>query len=173
MPLLRVEGQEVGIFESAVINELIDEFSPGTSMLPNNPIAKARSRAWIEFGSSCLSDMSSIATGATEEKHRQGIQDLSGKLAKLETLTNPAPFFNGAELSLVDTAFAPLFQRLTVLESGGELLPWAKLPKVRAWADALMTHPAVVASLPKGATKMYRGYVMKRNGYLGQKLAQD
>ncbi|MBF0589000.1 MAG: glutathione S-transferase family protein [Magnetococcales bacterium] len=171
VPILRVGDEATGIFESAVINELLDELTDAPRMLPEDPVERARCRAWIEFGSSCLGDLSAIATGADEEAHQAGIKGLNDKLTKLASMNSPSPYFNGAELSLVDTAFAPLFQRLMVLESSGELLSWASYPKVKAWSDTLLSNRAVAESLPEGAERLYRGYVVKRNGYLGQRMA--
>ncbi len=55
VPLLVVNGGNV-IYESAVINELIDELTP-TRLHPVDPIQRARNRSWIEFGSNCLVDI--------------------------------------------------------------------------------------------------------------------
>ena len=45
-------GTKTVLFESAVINEFADEISEGT-LLPQDPVRKARARAWIEFASEC------------------------------------------------------------------------------------------------------------------------
>jgi len=49
VPVLRTNGEV--LFESAVINEYIDEISP-PSLHPQDPLEKAQHRGWIEFGSS-------------------------------------------------------------------------------------------------------------------------
>ena len=51
VPLLRVGDS--ALFESAVINEYIDEITP-PSLHPTDPLLKAQNRAWIEFGSDLL-----------------------------------------------------------------------------------------------------------------------
>ena len=53
VPVLRY-GDEV-LFESAVINEFLDEITPG-SLLPSLPLEKAKQRAWVEFSSGALVD---------------------------------------------------------------------------------------------------------------------
>ncbi len=60
VPLLLVsqnDGTEAVIFESAVICEYLDETQPGAPLHPTDPLARARHRSWIEFGSSILSDL--------------------------------------------------------------------------------------------------------------------
>ncbi len=48
VPVLKVDGKEV-LFESAVINEFIDDVTPGT-LKPSDPLTLAKNRAWIEYG---------------------------------------------------------------------------------------------------------------------------
>ena len=48
VPVLRINGNI--LFESAVINEYLDEITP-PSMHPQDSLQKAVNRAWIEFGS--------------------------------------------------------------------------------------------------------------------------
>ena len=53
VPVLRVrdaDGEEVSIFESAVILEYLEETSP-PALHPADPLQRARHRGWIEFGS--------------------------------------------------------------------------------------------------------------------------
>lgn len=68
VPLLKV-GDEV-LFESAVICEYLDEITPG-SLHPTDPLAKAKHRAWIEFGSSILNTIAGFYNAATEEAFEQ------------------------------------------------------------------------------------------------------
>ncbi len=64
VPVLEVTrdaGSKVALFESVVINEYLDEVTRG-SMLPADPLDRAHSRAWIEFGNAVLSDAFSITS---------------------------------------------------------------------------------------------------------------
>ena len=60
VPVLRA-GDGV-LFESAAINEYLDE-THAPRMLPEDPIERARARAWIAFGSTVMSH-SSISPAA-------------------------------------------------------------------------------------------------------------
>lgn len=49
VPLLPIDGSQV-VFESSVINEFIDEVTPGRP-LPDDPLKRALNRSRIEYGS--------------------------------------------------------------------------------------------------------------------------
>jgi glutathione S-transferase len=68
LPLLIVE-QETPLFESAVINEYVDELTP-PRLLPQDPLQRALSRAWIAFGSDMIMAMHRWMTAPTEEAFR-------------------------------------------------------------------------------------------------------
>src|SRR6266478_2210236 len=62
-PLLRV-GNDV-LFESAPIVEYIEETTP-KPLHPDDPIERAKHRAWMEFGSAVLSDIWVLETTADQ-----------------------------------------------------------------------------------------------------------
>ena len=47
VPVLKV-GDEV-IYESAIINEYIEEAYPEPALMPSDPVRRAQARAWIDF----------------------------------------------------------------------------------------------------------------------------
>jgi glutathione S-transferase len=51
VPVLKVDDEI--LFESAVINEYLDEITGG-DLQPKDPLARAKNRAWIEFASNML-----------------------------------------------------------------------------------------------------------------------
>ena len=61
---------------------------------------------------------------------------------------NEGPFFNGPDLSLVDAAYAPFFQRFLIVEQWLATGLLESYPLVGAWADALAASPAVANSVP-------------------------
>ena len=141
VPLLKVDGKTV-IFESAVINEFIDE-TVGTPLHSKDPLQKAFERAWIEYSSSLL-------IGSYQMMHESDSGKLDGlkgeffaDLARLEDVVSSGPYFRGADFSLVDAAYAPLFMRLFLSDILAKDPAWKSVPKTRAWADALMLVPAV------------------------------
>lgn len=166
VPVLRVDGS-TSIFESAVINEFIDEVSPG-SLHPSDPVRRAVNRSWIEFGSACLVDLFQLSTAATEAEFGERREALLGKLRRLEQTLGEGPFFNGPALALVDTAFAPLFMRLALLNAAHPIYPRAELPRVAAWSEALLALPAVQQSVVPEFPELYYAHLRKRGGYAAE-----
>ncbi|RVK88608.1 glutathione S-transferase family protein, partial [Sinorhizobium meliloti] len=86
VPLLRIsqDGGEAILFESTVICEYLEETQAGPKLHPADPLARARHRGWMEFGSAILSDLWVYETtqdGATLEAKRNV---LKSKFATVE-----------------------------------------------------------------------------------------
>ncbi len=146
VPVLVVDD-DVVLFESAVINEYLDETAPGRRLHPEDPLRRAHNRAWIEFGSSLLGDQYRMGMAATEDDARTHAATLSDKLGRIEGQLGKGPYFNGPQLSLVDSAVAPLLQRARWLaDIAPELDPLDGHPKVKAWQEALLAHDSVARS---------------------------
>ncbi len=149
VPTLEVtqdNGEKVVLFESVVINEYLDEVTEGI-MLPSDPLARARARAWIEFSNELLSDVFAL-TGAKDDKAlNEVIAKMNPKLDRLEGEIDEGPFFLGSEVSLVDAAFVPALQRLSW---ANELHPpidsFASRPKVQRWWTSLAERESVQQS---------------------------
>lgn len=168
VPLLVVDGGNV-IYESAVINELIDELTPAR-LHPDDPIQRARNRSWIEFGSNCLVDTLHMTTAETEEAFRDVVSAHKTKLEILEAELNEGLFFNGADFSLVDAAYAPLFVRLALIDRLLPVFDRKALPKVAQWSDRLLALPSVINSVVPDFPKLYEALIWKRQGYLSHSL---
>ena len=113
VPLLIVDRKTV-LFESAVINEYLDEISsPPLSV--KDPLRKALERGWVEYGSALLGAMYGMVYQADAATLEKDVQEFFSDLARVEEVLSPAgPYFRGSDLSLVDTAWAPIFARLEV-----------------------------------------------------------
>lgn len=163
VPLLLVDGNV--IYESTVINELIDELTPAR-LHPADPIQRARNRSWIEFGSNCLVDTLHMTTAETEEAFRDVVSANKTKLEILEAELGEGQFFNGADFSLVDAAYAPLFTRLALIERLLPVFDRIALPKVAQWSDRLLALPSVIDSVVPDFPELYEALIWKRQGYL-------
>ncbi|HER19952.1 MAG: glutathione S-transferase family protein [Halothiobacillaceae bacterium] len=163
VPVLKVD--ETVLFESAVINEFLDE-SFGERMLADDPLERAQQRGWIEMGSAALFAMFGTISAPEEAgstAKRNELATLLGHLERQLAKAPPAPFFSGEALSLVDTSFAPLFQRLFALPTS--IVDWDALPTVRAWAERLVDVPVVRDSLPDGFDELFPMMLRKMNGW--------
>jgi glutathione S-transferase len=155
VPVLLVDDRP--IFESMVINELIEELHPEPSLLPGGPLARAEARGWIVFANDVvmpgsLAAMLALAGGATGDSAARPLATLREALGKLDAHVARVggPFFAGAPFTLVDAAYAPFLRRWRIAEGWGgpEARLLAGFPAVSAWADALLRHPSVRAAEP-------------------------
>lgn len=168
VPLLRVDRDTV-LFESSVIAEFLDEVTPGR-LLPEDPLARAQARGWIEFGSACLWPLRDITTATTREEVAGVAGGLASKLDRLEGALTGAPYFLGPDFSLVDAAYAPLFHRLSYFEGLWPILDPARWPKLATWSNSLLTLPTVQGALVPDFTDLMNALVQRRQGYLASLL---
>ncbi len=164
VPVLQV-GDQV-LFESSVIVEYLDEVH-GPSLHPGDPLAKAQNRAWMEFGNECLMNSFNLIVAADEEGFNEQRQALLGKLDQLDKNLLQEPYFNGADLSLVDIGFVPFFQRLRYIdEVTPGLIDEARHPRANRWAKTLLALPQVAESTVPEIKQLYTGMMKMRQGHL-------
>ncbi|MFO7583052.1 glutathione S-transferase family protein [Guyparkeria sp.] len=166
VPVLKVD--DTVLFESAVINEFLDE-SFGERMLSSNTLERAQQRAWIEMGSAAIFAMYGAITAPTQEASESKRNELDRLFRHIERhLANypPMPYFSGSSLSLVDTSFAPLFQRLFQLPQ--TLLDWSDYPATTRWGERLASESVVQRSLPEDFETLFPEALRKQNGWYAQ-----
>ncbi len=153
VPVIR-HGDAV-VWESAVINEYLEEVFPEPALLPRDPVRRAQARVWIDFANTRMVPhvykMMLRQDGAGQELHRrrlteavlameQGLRDLSG-----------GPYWLGGRPSLVDFTFFPHVQRFVALEHyRGFAIP-ATCERLLRWREAMLVLPSVQATRPPDA----------------------
>jgi glutathione S-transferase len=155
VPVLLVDERPV--FESTVINELLNELQPEPPMFPRDAIARAEARGWIVFSNDVLmpagaAAMLAKAGGASDDalaKPLGALRDALGKL-EMQLALGGGPFFLGRDFSLVDASYAPFFRRWRMAERWGssDARLLASFPKVSEWVDAMLLRPSVAAAEP-------------------------
>ncbi|RJG13569.1 glutathione S-transferase family protein [Pseudomonas cavernicola] len=171
VPLLLVEDHV--IFESTVINEYIDEAYPN-KLHPSDLILRAHNRSWIEFGNGCTWSAFHLSVKEKEEDFNNVLDDLLNKFDQIEKAIGGAPFFNGSKFSLVDSSYAPLFQRLEYLdELRPGILDKKRHPRINAWKESLLTLNAVQRSAVPEIKELYHELLWKRQGYISQFLDEE
>ena len=164
VPVLKV-GKEV-LFESAVIQEYVDEVTP-PSLHPADPLIKAKNRAWMVFGDDLNMMMFKMAHAQSQQDFSDIQTQLTNKLKQIEGVHSGQAFFNGAEFNLIDAAYAPFFMRLDLMNKAADLNCLAGLPKMQTWSDALLAESSVTKSVVKELPQMYLGMIKNVNeGYL-------
>jgi len=162
VPVLKVNDSV--LFESAVINEYLDEVNL-PMMHPTVPLARAKNRAWIEFGSDMIMNQYKMSVTNNADTFTELQQLLVGQFEHLEKILNQGPYFNGSELSLVDTAFAPLLMRFDLLNKYHQLNLYSSNSKVDQWSNVLSSLNSVKKSVIPDFSDVYFKYLKSQDSY--------
>ena len=171
VPVLKVDGEV--LFESAVINEYLDEITGG-ELQPKTPLARAKNRAWIEFASTMLGNSYMMKYAKEQADYEKYRAELVGQLHRVEQVLGDGPWFNGEQFSLADTAFAPLFTHSAVgavADGYVSAVDAEAMPKVTAWSQRLLALPAVKNSVVDEFESLYLSALEKRESYGWQRFA--
>lgn len=168
VPVLLIEGKEA-LFESNAIAEYLEETAM-PRLHPEDPIARARNRAWTDYVPTFASAVSNTAYSDTEEEFIARAAKIAGPFNKLDEALakrgNDGPYFNGPAFSLVDAAYAPFLQRYTFMDRLRRLGIIEKFPHLAAWRDALLATKAVQASTVANIEAVWQDNLILRNRWL-------
>jgi len=178
VPLLvvRHDGDETVIFESAVILEFLEETQPGP-LHPADPYARARHRAWIEFGSAVLSGIGRLYSAPTEAAFLTEAAALSAMFDRLErelegNTGRNGPYFVGRSFSLVDAVFGPVFRYFDVFDAIGEFGILAGKPRLAAWRLALARRPSVRAAAAADYPDRLQAFLLAKGSHVSALMRQ-
>jgi len=168
VPLLIVDGTV--IFESAVINEYIDEAYPPT-FHPQDLLMKAINRSWIEFCNNISLYTFQLTIKEKKNDFEDTLEALLNDFDLVENYLKAQPFFNGEQFSLVDSSYAPVFQRLECLaQIYNPIIDPERHPKLVKWKDNLLSLKAVKRSTVEEIQSLYYQLLWTRQGYISQFL---
>ncbi len=156
---------ETAIFESAVILEYLEETQPHP-LHPADPLTRAEHRAWIEFGSAVLNDIAGLYTAADENAFNAKARLLEQRLARLEARAAVSPWFDGAEFSLVDAVFAPVFRYFDLFDEIGDFGILAGKPKLARWRAALAARPSVKSAVSADYPARLADFLARRHSWI-------
>jgi len=150
VPVLKVDDHI--LFESNAIAEFLDEVVE-PRLHPADPIKRARNRAWTDYTRDFASALSSIHYAKTREDMEAAVAEAPDVLEPVENALahdrgNDGPFFNGAEMCLVDAAYAPFLQRYTFVDEVLKNDVLKDFPRIAAWRDALLADERVTKAVP-------------------------
>ncbi len=149
VPVLK-HGADV-VYESAIINEFIEETWPEPALLPADPPRRALARIWIDFANSKLvPSFYKVLLERDLDKRREQIDTLAKRLHFMENeglaKLGADPYWLGDAVSLVDFAFYPHFERFAALTHyRGVGIP-DDCPGLTAWLAAMRRRPSVQAT---------------------------
>jgi glutathione S-transferase len=128
------------VYESAIVNEYLEEQYPATALLPANRLKRAKVRIWVDF----LNTRIHPAAGdiAHDRDREKAAEHMRGHLATLDRELAGKEFIVD-DYSLADVAFIPFYTRrarygVTIDDS---------YPNVKRWGEALIARPAVAGTL--------------------------
>lgn len=172
VPLLRVTdeaGSEHVLFESAAICEYLDEIS-SSPLLPADPVARAKARAWVEFASGTLADVAALygapdaaAFGVREEALRRRFTQAEAAFT--------GPWFAGDRFGLVDAAFGPVFRYLDAFEALADVKLMDGLARMTDWRAALAERPSVAGAVAPAYPGRLAAFLRARNSHLSEMMA--
>ena len=174
VPLLRVRGDdgEAVLFESAAICEYLEDTTP-RPLHPADPVARARHRAWMEFGSNMLNLIAGFYSAPNPDTLDQKRGELRARFVTLEREleTREGPYFAGPAFSLVDAVFGPVFRYFDRFDAISDFAFLDNLPRVQAWRDALAARPSVKAAAHPDYARLLDDFLRARGSELSRRMA--
>jgi glutathione S-transferase len=170
VPLLRVrrDDSEEVIFESAVILEFLEE-TEANPLHPADPLARARHRAWIEFGSAILNAIGRFYSAADEAAFLHESRGLSEMFARVEaklSARQSGPWFAGERFSLVDAVYGPVFRYIDTFDRIGDFGILDGKPLVQAWCQALSRRQSVKEAVSADYPQRLHAFLRAKESYL-------
>ncbi len=115
VPVIVDDGQT--IYESAIINEYLDEKYTSIPMMPEEPVERAKARIWMDYCTNKYLTLSRklLVDHGNEELQRENKKKMKESLIYIEKecfeKNANGPFWLGNNISLVDLHYAPFFER--------------------------------------------------------------
>ena len=164
------ESQTI-LFESAVICEYLNEITE-SSLLATSPLDKAYQRAWIEFATSLLNQISKLYHATSEQEFETVQKTLARQFGQVENelKKNQGDYFNGEDFSLVDAAFAPVFRYFDVFEQYINMTYLDELGLISQWRKQLAKRPAVQKAVSEDYFQELVEFIKRKKSYLGSKM---
>ena len=165
VPVLK-HGDE-RVWESAIINEYLDEVFPDPPLLPSSPIGKAQARIWIDFANTrFVPTYTNLMRNPDPQQQQEALEELYKHLEFIEKealgkLSENGPYWFGESVSLVDISFYPWFERLPVIEHYRGFQFPSELTRIRRWWDAVSERDSVkaIATPKEFYIQRYANYV--------------
>ena len=140
VPVL-VDG-DARIYESAIINEYLDEKYPKPALMPPTPAGKAYVRIWVDFANNHLMRAGWRVVRGPEEKRAEALEEYQQLLRTLDREIDGKTWLAGEQFTLGDVAYAPIFARM----AQDERLDWSRFPNLKGWWERISMRPAYRAT---------------------------
>lgn len=168
VPVLETSGRV--LFESQVIAEYLDETTPG-SLHPEDPLERARHRAWIAFGSDTLAAIGKLYNAPDEAAFAAAAVTLRGQLERVAPEV-AGPYFAGDSFHMVDGVWGTIFRYFDTFDAIGDFGLMPAQGRMADWRAAIADRPSVRQAPPEGYPVRLMAFLASRQSYLGM-LARE
>lgn len=139
------------VWESAIVNEYLEEVFPKPALLPTNPAQRALARIWIDFANTKLIPaFYKLLLSQEPEKQQEWTEELTKHLYFIEHegLRNlsDGPYWLGDEVGLIDISYYPWFERWSALEHYRGVTVPEDCTRLLAWWQSMKDLPSVQAT---------------------------
>lgn len=142
VPVLFHNGNR--LYESAIINEYLDEVFTEPQLMPGDPLLRAQARIWMNYCDTRFSAASwqFMQAGDDEEKLAAAREELHECFLFIEheglRKLSDGPYWLGDTFSLLDIQFATFFSRYMSEPGAGEIP--AECSRLKAWLALMAGH---------------------------------
>lgn len=149
VPVVKI-GEHV-VYESAVINEYIDELFPLPALMPSDPFKRAQARIWIDYCNTVwVDDIYDLLYAKEPAKQAEMKQKVAKDLERIETegmrQLSDGPYWLGETVSLVDLTYYPFFERFGAIAHLRATAIPETCTRLRAWYDLMRARPSAQAT---------------------------
>ncbi len=164
VPVLLHNGRTV--YESAIVNEYLNDTFPTPALLPDDPFRRAQARIWIDYFDNKFLDIYYDAMfnkdRAKDAEYREKIETGFRFIENegMAKLSGDGPYWLGATLSLVDLAYYPFLERLPAWTQHRDIDIPSDCTRLKKWYDIMHALPSVreIANPPEYYIDRYRKY---------------
>lgn len=142
-----IKHGDVEIYESAIINEYLDEVFPEPALLPRDRFSCAITRIWIDYANTrFVPAFNKFLRGFDSQEQEQGRKEFTEALLYIEQEgLGKGDYLLGDQFSLVDISFYPWFERLPVLEHFRKFTLPPETPRLQTWWNLVGNRSSIQA----------------------------
>ena len=134
-----VDGDGI-IYESAIIDEYLDEKFPQVPLMPADLLLRAKARIWVDYMSTRLHAAASDITHDREPEKAK--QRMAQHLTALDKEMAGRKYLVG-EYSLADVSFIPFYTR----QERYQVAIDDRYPNLKRWGEDLVARPRVAPTI--------------------------
>ncbi|MEQ9845208.1 MULTISPECIES: glutathione S-transferase family protein [Pectobacterium] len=169
VPVLKVHqanGEDAIIFESMVICEYLNETQDGASMYADDALIRAKQRGWIEFATAILGNAWQFLNATDQAVADSKRASFRNQLERIEAELGSGPYFSGANFSMVDAVYAPIFRYFSIIDASVSESIFEGLPRVSAWKALLAKRESVKAAVSADYAQLFQNHLRQHSAIL-------